>query len=74
MNLPEFLLSKYLKINLNYELNYKICTGDKLEKSMYFKPIFNNGTGQNIYQKSSIKYYDGCRGQQLVFVKQVIKM
>ena len=67
MNLPEFLLSKYLKINLNYQLNYKICTGDKLEKSMYFKPIFDNGIGQNIYQKSSIKYYDGCRGPAVYF-------
>ena len=68
MNLPEFLLSKYLKINLNYHLDYKTCRCDRpLENSMYFKPIFDKGIGKDKYEKSSIKYYDGCRGVAAYF-------
>ena len=70
MNLPEFLLSKYLKINLYYELNYKISIGDKLENSMYFKPIFDNGIGQNEHERSSIRYYGGIRGPASYFCEK----
>ena len=35
MNLPEFLLSKYLKINLNYHLDYKTCRCDRSAGKFY---------------------------------------
>lgn len=70
MNIAEFLLSKYLKIDLHYQLNYKICTGYLLENSMYFKPFFNNAIAKNKYQKSSINYYDGIRGPSAYFCEK----
>ena len=67
MNIAEFLLSKFFKLNVYYHSNYKICTGDKLEKCMYFIPIIQNSIPREKYKISIIKYYDGCRGPSAFF-------
>jgi len=67
MNIAEFLLSKFYKINLYFDKNYRICTGDKITNSMYFKPIINESKHYDSIKKSSLQYYDGVRGPSAKF-------
>ena len=66
-NMAEFLISKFYKLNLYYQLNYKICTGDKLQKCMYFKPIIQYSFPKEKIKEKIIKYDGGIRGAAAFF-------